>query len=211
MTQIGGFMEKIIENILKGEKYIEKRYKKGDNILTPLDKNSSFFIVISGSCTVTNQDISGEMISVFKHREGSFFGESEIILPEKEPLLVVANEDCRIAIFSESWFIDKIKNDFEFTFFLLKNLAEGRFNSTDKRTVLRFHTIKERYFIAIKNAYESGNLQALTKKELAEQVDAPIRSLNRIVSQCYDIIEYKNKKFEVINEELFFEEIDEIM
>ncbi len=211
MTQIGGFMEKIIESILKGERYIEKQYKKGDYILTSFDKNSSFFIVISGSCTVTNQDISGELLSVHKHEMGSFFGESEIVSPDKSPLLVVANEDCHLAIFSKSWFIDKIKNDFEFCFFLIKRLTEGMYSSTNKRTALRFHTIKERYLITIKNAYDNDRLRFLTKKEVAEQVDAPIRSLNRVVSQCYDIIEYKNKKFKVIDEEKLDFLVDEIM
>ncbi len=211
MKLIGGRMEKIINDILKTDDYIEKTYKKGDEILTPIYKNNNFFIVISGSCTVMNQSISGDMLLIYKHERGSFFGESEMVSPEKAPLLVVANEDCRLAVFDRYWFIEKVKNNSEFALFIIKSLTNGMLTSTDRRTNLRFYTIKERYMYAVKKAYDDKTLGAVTKKELAEKIDAPMRSLNRVVMQCSEIIVYKNKEFIVTDEERLNSEVSKII
>ncbi len=204
-------MNKIIKKILNENNYTVRFYERGDEILSPLDENNSFFIVLSGSCSVYNRGVSGEDIFVFRYEEGLHFGESELVSSKRYPLFVMADGDVEVAIFTKDEFFNLLSKNFDFTLFIMKGLADKMLNGSDMRMSLVFYTIKERFLIAIKNAYENGSLQMLTKKELAEQIDSSTRSINRTILYYSEIVVYENKRFKVVDKERLSIEVNKII
>ncbi len=204
-------MNEILIKILDENNYSVRFYDQGDEILSPLDENNSFFIVLSGSCSVYTRGLDGKDVFGFRYERGGCFGESELVSSKRYPLFVVADGYLEVAVFSKDEFFALLKRDFEFALLIMKGLADKMLIGSNKRVNLVFHSIKERYIVAIKNAYENGSLQTLTKKELAEQIDSSTRSINRTVLHYNEIVIYKDKRFLIVDEERLKLEVDAII
>ncbi|MFA1736108.1 hypothetical protein [Lysinibacillus fusiformis] len=81
----------------------------------------------------------------------------------------------------------------------MKQLASKLTLSSDTTAKLSLLTVKDRILLSIHNHYKIGDLDYLTKQILSSEVCAPIRSLNRSISQCINegLINYKNKKISI--------------
>lgn len=92
-----GFTESEVSDLLSQLKAREKRYKKGELILSAGDVTSKMGFVTAGSVTVESNDMWGNRTILNLVGRGQFFAETYAMLPN-EPLLVdvCANEDCSI-------------------------------------------------------------------------------------------------------------------
>jgi len=92
-----------------------------------------------------------------------------------------------------------MKIDFNFNFYIIKQLASKLTISSDTTAKLLLLTVKDRILLSIHNHYKIGDLDNLTKRILSSEVCAPIRSLNRSIAQCINegTISYKDKKFTI--------------
>ena len=90
-----------------------------------------------------------------------------------------------------------MKIDFNFNFYLIKQLASKLILGSDTAAQLSLLTVKDRILVSMHNHYKIGDLDRITKKTLASEVHAPIRSLNRSIAQCINegFISYKDKQF----------------
>lgn len=92
-----GMSEEEITAAMRGLPAAEKKYKKGSTILHAGETTDRMGLVLSGSVTIENYDVSGNKTILSHIGKNQFFAETYAILPN-EPMLVdvVANEDCRI-------------------------------------------------------------------------------------------------------------------
>ena len=92
-----------------------------------------------------------------------------------------------------------VRKDPDFSLFLLKKMSEKLIKNTGKRTELRYLSGKERYLKAMDRHRLIGDLATLTKKQLCYETSLPLRSLNRIIRDCSDTYQYKNRGFFRVN------------
>ena len=92
-----------------------------------------------------------------------------------------------------------MKLDFNFNFYIIKQLASKLFLSSDTSAQLSLLTVKDRILLSMHNHYKIGDLESITKQILSSEVHAPIRSVNRSIAQCINegFIRYKDKKFSI--------------
>ena len=88
----------------------EKRYEKGETILTAGSITERMGLVLEGSVTIESNDAWGNRTIISRVEKGQVFAETYALL-ENEPMLVdvTANEDCRV-LFLRSGRIQSLKS-----------------------------------------------------------------------------------------------------
>ncbi|HBB28709.1 MAG TPA: Crp/Fnr family transcriptional regulator [Clostridiales bacterium] len=186
-------------------KYTEKIYPKKSTIISPNEKNNSLFILVSGIATVFYEGKNGEVLNVYEYTAFDFFGELEILSDRNEPLHVKAKTDCFVKIVSKENVLKWMKEDFNFNLYLINGICNKLLNDSDELVKLSLMNIKQRYFCSVERHFRIGNLENLTKLQLCDEVKAPLRSINRIIKDNKSVIDYKNKKFIIIDMSRFIE------
>lgn len=183
------------------ESFIFKSYKRGDHIILPDIENNYLYILTRGSAEVYRGNHSGSMISLHIYEACSFFGELEIFNSEIKTLGVIAKSNCETIIIHKENVYKWMKADFDFTFYIVEELAKRLVLSSDTVTKLSLLTVKDRILSSIHAHYKIGDLDSLTKQKLSGEVCVPIRSLNRSIAQCINdgFIDYVDKRFSVIS------------
>jgi CRP-like cAMP-binding protein len=187
--------------------FIEKIYPKKSTIISPLKKNNSLFILVSGIATVFYEGKNGEVLNVYEYKAGEFFGELEILSDRNEPLHVIAKTDCVIKVISKENVLKWMKEDFNFNLYLINGICNKLLDDSDELVRLSLMNIKQRYFCSIERHYKIDNLEKLTKQRLCDEVKAPLRSINRVIKENKSIIDFKNKKFIIVDMKNFIETI----
>lgn len=179
--------------------FIYKKHKKGNLIIHPHEQNNYLYILTTGIAEVYRQSYEGTMLSLYIYDSYSCFGEIEIFNEKIKTLGVIAKENCETIAIHKTKVFEWMKIDFNFNFYIIKQLASKLILSSDTATKLSFLTVKDRILLSIHNHYKIGDLDQLTKQILTSEVCAPLRSLNRSIAQCIDegIISYKDKKFSI--------------
>ncbi len=86
-----------IEEALAALDAREKSYPKDEIILRAGEITRRMGLILDGSVTIENNDVSGERTILSHAGEGEFFAETYALLPDEVMLVDVrANEDCRI-------------------------------------------------------------------------------------------------------------------
>ena len=92
-----GMTDTEIAEVLHTLQANEKRYKKGETILSAGGITERLGLIMEGSVTIESNDMWGNRTIISHAGQGQIFAETYALL-EKEPLLVdvVANENCRV-------------------------------------------------------------------------------------------------------------------
>lgn len=204
-------MEYKIEIIPEYINYIEKRYPKNSTIINPIEDNNYLYILVDGTATVFYEGRNGEILHIYEYNAIDFFGELEILSNRKEPLHIKAKTDCLVKIISKENVLRWMKEDFDFNLYLIKGICEKLLIDSDKMVKLSLMNIKERYFCSIERHLKIGNLEKLTKSQLCDEVKVPLRSINRIIKDNRNVIDYENKKFKIIDMDNFMKIIKSII
>ncbi|MBR6707521.1 MAG: Crp/Fnr family transcriptional regulator [Clostridia bacterium] len=119
----------------------EKRYEKGETILTAGSITERMGLVLEGSVTIESNDAWGNRTIISRVEKGQVFAETYALL-ENEPMLVdvTANEDCRV-LFLRSGRIQSLKSSLKP--WALKYITNLLTISTHKNLILSgrsFHT-----------------------------------------------------------------------
>ncbi|AMW98006.1 Crp/Fnr family transcriptional regulator [Rummeliibacillus stabekisii] len=188
------------------KEFIYRKHKKGSLIIHPHEQNNYLYILASGKAEVYRQSYEGAMFSLYIYDSYSCFGEIEIFNEKIKTLGVIAKQNCETIAIHKINVFEWMKSDFNFNFYIIKQLASKLMLSSDTAAKLSLLTVKERILLSINNHYKIGDLDNLTKQVLSSEVSAPIRSLNRSIAECINegIISYKDKKFSIDS----FEEIE---
>ena len=179
--------------------FIHREHKKGSLIIHPSEENNFLYILIKGSAEVYRQSYVGSMISLYLYNPYSCFGEVEIFNKEFKTLGVIAKTDCEILAIHKNNVYEWIRIDYSFAFYMIEQLAAKLISSSNTSVKLSLLTVKDRILCSINAHYKTGDLADLTKQNLSIEVCAPIRSLNRSISQCINenYIDFKDKRFTV--------------
>ncbi len=194
------------------QEFIRRTYPKDSSIIHPSEDNHYLYILTSGIAEVFRQSPGGSMISLYRYEAYGCFGEVEIFNRDIKTLNVTAKTDCEIVALHETAVFRWMQQDFDFTKYLMEHMAAKLISSSDTVAKLSLLTVKDRILYSIHAHYKIGDLERLTKQELASEVCAPLRSLNRSIAQCMDenFIEYKKKKFKVLSIERLEHYLDRI-
>lgn len=179
--------------------FIYKKHKKSSLILHPHEENQYLYILTAGSAEVYRQSYEGTMLSLYIYNSYSCFGEIEIFNDDMKTLGVIAKEDCETIAIYKTKVYEWMQLDFNFNFYLIKQLASKLILSSDTAARLSLLPAKDRILLSLRNHYRVGDLDHLTKQVLSSEVCAPIRSLNRSIAECMNegFITYKDKKFSI--------------
>lgn len=194
-------LQEIVNNAPESikKKFIHRKYKKGNIIIQPYEENNYLYILVNGSAEVYRQTYAGAMISLYIYNSYSCFGEVEIFNNGIKTLGIIAKTNCEIIIIHKKNVYEWMKIDFNFTFYMLEQLAAKLISSSDTSARLSLLTVKDRILCSIYAHYKIGDLDSLTKQTLSSEICAPIRSLNRSVNDCIneEYIDFKEKRFTV--------------
>lgn len=181
------------------KEFIYKKHEKGSLIIFPNEENNFLYILTNGSAEVYWQSYAGAMISLYIFNSYSCFGELEIFNKEIKTLSVIAKTNCETIAIHKKYVYEWMQIDFDFSFYIVEQLAEKLINSSNNAVKVSFLTVKDRILSSIYTHFKIGDLNNLTKQALSSEVCAPIRSINRSIAQCIDdgFINYEDKRFSV--------------
>ncbi|UHA73310.1 Crp/Fnr family transcriptional regulator [Paenibacillus sp. 481] len=181
------------------KEFIHKTHKKGSLIIHAHEQNNYLYILTTGRAEVYRQSYVGTTLSLSIYDSYSCFGEIEIFNESIKTFGVIAKQNCETIAIHKTKVYEWMKIDFNFNFYLIKQLASKLVLSSDTAARLSLLTAKDRILLSIHNHYKVGELDNLTKQMLSSEVCAPIRSLNRSIAQCINegLINYKDKKFSI--------------
>lgn len=181
------------------KEFIYRRHKKGSFIIPPQEQNNYLYILITGKAEVYRQSYEGTMVSLYIYDSYTCFGEIEIFNEKIKTLSVIAKQNCETIAIHKTKVYEWMKIDFNFNFYIIKQLASKLILSSDTTAQLSLLTVKDRILLSMHNHYRIGDLESITKQILSSEVHAPIRSLNRSIAQCINegFISYKDKKFSI--------------
>lgn len=194
-------MEKFFEHLPPGISHIEKRYEKGRTILGPAEKGGHLYILKRGTASVYNLGLEGEELKIFDYRPGEYFGEVELLCGRRYPLLVKAKTACTVWLVRGEDFLHWLRESPEFSLFIMKSLCEKLLYNSDRLTRISLLSMRERFLLSIYTYEQSGRLPCLSKTQLAEDICAPIRSLNRLIAENTALVRYGNRAFSVVDRE----------
>ena len=184
------------------QKIKRKRFSKGETIIFPERENNYVYFVIEGSAEACILGAKGTFSSVYMYTEGTFFGEVEQFYKGRKPVSIIALTECVIDVLYKDHFLEWLSKDFESTKVLIQEIAYKLIVDSDTIEELSSLTIKERVLRRVFIHNKNNTLSNLTKSQLSKEVNAPIRSVNRIIEDCMKqgILSYEKKKFVVIDE-----------
>ncbi len=181
--------------------FINESFKKDEHILVQGDINEYLYFIQSGKVEVDTISKQGQKISITTFRAGESIGVLEIFNTLIHTQNVTVVEDCKIIKLHKNYVLEWMKEDFEFTLYVIKLLEECFYDtSLFARNILSM-TIKERVITSLYKHYTHKTLSSLTKRELIQETGTQKRSLNRIIEQLTNqgMIQYENKKFTVLD------------
>lgn len=195
------------------KEFIYRKHKKGSLIILPYEENNYLYILINGSAEVYSQSYAGAMLSLYLYNSYSCFGEVEIFNKETKTSGVIARTNCETIAIHKKNVYEWMRIDFNFTFYIVEQLAAKLISSANTIAKLSLLTLKDRILCSIHAHYKIGNLDNLTKQKLSSEVCAPIRSLNRSIAQCINegFIDFQDKKFTVNSIEKIEKYLDDFL
>ncbi|MDC7290596.1 Crp/Fnr family transcriptional regulator [Blautia schinkii] len=184
-----------------GSSIMNRRYPKGSHILYPEEKNTYLFLLLEGMAEVYEYTANGMFISLYRYHKNNCFGEIELFCSDRTTLGITACEDCEVAVIKKETVILWASSDRDFCQFLLEQMASKIADNSDAYIRSSSMTLRQRVLHCLYRHHESGTLNTLNKEKLANEVCAPLRSLNRVISQCKEegLIDYHKHQFYITN------------
>ena len=82
------------ERVTISDAFVQKKWKKGDNVIIEGDIGNDFYFVVKGNCAAVKM-IDGSLKEVMQYKEGDYFGERALIKNEpRAASIVVKSEFC---------------------------------------------------------------------------------------------------------------------
>lgn len=192
----------------KAKKKLERiKYKQGETILFAENENNFFYFLIEGAAEAYVQSPQGNYANLYIYKAGSFFGEIEQFYEGSKPVEITAFTDCVVERLYKDDFLKWLERDFRATKFLIKGLSHKLIINAELVEEVLMLTVKERMLRNIAIHYHRNTLNSLGKKQLSKEVNTPVRSINRAISECTKdgIILYENEIIKVLDEEKLLE------
>lgn len=165
-------------------------YKKGDVIFDEGETLNGVYCVRSGVCKLTKLSANGKDQTVKLLGKGELIGQRSIITDERTNLSAVAINDIELCYVPKDQILDKIHDNKEFSFDVLKHLASNLKDAEDDLINMAQKSVKQRLaeaLISVQNNFgidSKGYLSlVLSREDYASMVGTATESAIRILSQ----------------------------
>lgn len=176
----------------------ELHFSKGEHILSDLEENHFFFLLLEGAADVMYFGPDGESMRIYRYLPVDFFGEIEMLTDHRQPMPVIAAQDCRVLRIPHRDVLTRMERDPALSRHMMERMCEKLLFSVTGRTQTRYLTQRQRYLLAMESYRREGGLDTLTKEALCQELSVPLRSLNRIVAQCSDRFIFEGGRFRAV-------------
>lgn len=178
------------------------KYQANSTILFAEEENYYVHFLMEGIAEAYIQSPQGALATLHLYKAGSFFGEIEQFYHGRKPVEITAISDCIVDLMHRNDFLDWLYKDFEATKYIIQEISYKLINSSEQIEEVLLMTVKERLLRCVALHHYKNNLDTLTKKQMAKEVNTPMRSINRAIAECakQELICYKNKKIHVLDE-----------
>lgn len=181
------------------EKTEVRTYRPGETILFPEEENHAVYFLTAGTAEAAVESPDGIRATLHLYEAGSCFGELEPFYSGRRPVEITAVTPCAVRRLGHGDFLTWLQSDFEAVQCLIGELAGKLILNAELVERLLSLTVKERLLRSVLLHMRRGTLPGLTKTELAKEINAPIRSLNRAISACEQegLLSYAGRAFSV--------------
>ena len=190
-------LEDLLKNIPKDISTTEVHFNKGEVVYTLNDKGKFVHILVSGKTICQMDKADGNFIPLCIYEPYSMFGEAEIFSFCEQTAYIEALSNCITVKIDNLNFLKWIKQDFELSIFIMKQLSEKLLGFSQRTADFITMPLKDRVLEVIVRYHQNGCLEQLTKAKLCYSVSAPLRSVNRAIKSLIDenMIDYQAKRF----------------
>lgn len=180
-----------------------KVFAKNETILFAENENHYVYFLIEGTAEAYIANSQGVISNIHIYEPGSFFGEIEQFYEGRKPVEISAITPCVTERLYKDDFLDWLKNDFETTKIIIKELAYKLILNSEYIVEVSRFTVKERLLRCVATHYHRGDIGELTKEKIAKETNAPIRSINRAIAEYAQqgVLCYENGQLRILNEE----------
>ena len=132
--------------------------------------------------------------------------------PNRTTLGITASEDCEIALLTKESVLLWASSDKDFCRFLLEQMSFKIAENSNAYIRSSSMTLKERILHCLYRHDQFGTLHTLNKEKLANEVCAPLRSLNRVIAECKEekLVDYRKHQFYITDMDGLIEIINKI-
>lgn len=179
-----------------------KVFAPGETILFAEHENYYVCFLVEGKAEAYVPNSQGAFSSIHVYEPDSFFGEAEQFYEGRKPVEISAITSCIIDKLHRDDFFDWMKRDFEITKFIIKEIAYKLILNSEYIEEVSQLTVQERLLRCIACHHQRGNINTLTKEQLAMETKAPMRSINRAIaaSAKQGVLCYKDKRLHILDE-----------
>lgn len=180
---------------------LRKTFNENETILFAENENHYVYFLMEGKAEAYVPNLHGTFVNIHLYEPGSFFGELEQFYVGRKPVEISAMTPCVAYALHREDFFDWMKKDFEVTKLIIKEIAYKLITNSEYIEELSLLTVKERLLRCAANHYRRGDIDKLTKEQLKKEINAPIRSINRVIAECdrQGILSYKNQQLKILD------------
>ena len=168
------------------KQFVEKTVRKGEVIIFEEIKDNYIYILLKGKVEIVRYNESGLELIISIQSKNTIFGEIELFSEKCPEFNVIAIEDSVVVKIPKSLFADWMMNDKKLFKYVYTQLINKLQSITFKHTLFRSKSLYDRINDTLCGYSNDGRLDTLSKKQLCLIVDAPIRSVNRIIHEVKD-------------------------
>ena len=186
------------------EQIIKEHFKKDDLILVQGNINEYLYFIQSGIIEITTLSKQGLELSITTFSTDESIGVLEIFNPKIHTQNAVVIEDCTILKLHKEFVLKWMKEDFNFTLYVIKLLEVCFYDTSIFARNLLSLKIEERIIVSLDKHSKNKTLYSLTKNKLATETGTKIRSLNRVLKDLMNLglLKYEDKQFTIMNKKL---------
>ena len=173
---------------------LTETYNAGTPIILEGDKNEYVYFLVEGSVDIVRYDEDGNEQRIYIHKQDSMFGEIELFDDINIQFNCITTEKSVVRKINKKLFVKWMREDEDFFRYVYNQLVMKLLYSSTRQLLDSKKTIKEKILEVLINKDNSNELHKLTKKELCVLIDAPIRSVNRVIA-AMDGVEFLDGKF----------------
>ena len=193
--------------LLEAPNYIKKacstsEFEKGEYLIFQGVKDDNIYIIEQGEVEIVSFDEEGKQYSIWTQGEDSMFGEVELYNSDLPQFNVVALKNTRTLRIPKRVYIEWMNENPEVLKHTYVQLVDKLLSSSKRQVTFLSLPLRERVLQVLINKHKTNMLKHLTKKQLCIDVFAPVRSVNRVLTLMGDIVEYRDKKFTLIDKKV---------
>lgn len=189
------------------ERFVIKRFRKGEIILCEDDTNNFMYVILSGKVKVIQTTEDGKEIVLAFHKSGDFFGEMSLIDGKTSPATVMTTEDTSAAIIHRSDFFSLIHSERKVVESLLHIFCLRLRDSWERIQMLNFKNASQRVKTLLLMLAEEHGIRSeervtltikLTHQDIADMTGLTRETVTRVLDKWLrdgDIIVEKNRCF----------------